>query len=449
MSIIFKTLEKLKNDTPQKGAEQQKTRKINNVISFDKIASSLPQLLLVGFLVIAFGAAAYYVIKDLANNASGNDNEIVRSESIPESSETELPENEESLKNPNEYTREKIAAPGEAPPAQETVQANYLPPKGQANNKPNKTEPLNPDTGKSVPDSTRIKAPASGEISTAPKTVNADYSPPTGKENKNLDYQKGVKTQAQYSGPASTQVAGMSKQGMDLPQTSQKDSEQLNLLADNETVKQQMQEGISTALISKPLRTVVPAGNVPKPVYYESPPSAKTVAIHKTAANHNFSVRQSGAPESPAKYYRRASLESSDHEASEKMQEEKVHLASVKKNARICRLISKTKVSLFSGNDSRTESLLNELNSYKGQDDEYVMKLRAFWYLKRGKYELAKPLLDLLLEKDENDLEAGINMAVLEIRTNRLGQAQTRLENLRRIYADNTQIPSLLRKIKK
>ena len=67
--------------------------------------------------------------------------------------------------------------------------------------------------------------------------------------------------------------------------------------------------------------------------------------------------------------------------------------------------------------------------------------------MKQGDYDSASSLLNSLLQKDENDLEAGINMAVIEIKTQRLDQAKKRLERLRDIYQENTSIPNLLQKI--
>jgi len=426
MSIIYNTLERLKNDTRQKEAETQKTRKNRNVISFDKIASYLPRLLVAGLLVMALGVAAYYVVEDLANEGTESDNEIVRPETMPElsegvhlnenntashinavdPSETESPGNLDRPKKPYELPGEKMSAPEEIPFAPETVNADYLPPRRQANN--------------------------------------------------HLHSQERMETQvAQYSRPGTSHAAAMNRQDMEPDQIFQRDSEQQNLLPDSESVKKEVPERVITASISKASIPAVTADHVPKPVSYTTPGPAKTVAIHEAESNHIPADRPSGISEfSDAKHYRQAPFESSAHGTTEtmpqdKMQEDKMHLATVKKNSRICRLLSEAQKSLFSENDSRTESLLNELNIYKGRDDEYVMRLRAFWHLKRERYDSAEALLDLLLQKDENDLESGINMAVLEIKTNRLDQAQKRLERLRRIYADNTQIPSLLKKIRK
>jgi len=48
----------------------------------------------------------------------------------------------------------------------------------------------------------------------------------------------------------------------------------------------------------------------------------------------------------------------------------------------------------------------------KGEDNSYVLKLKAFWRLKQNDYESAALFLNEVLGKNENDLEAGINMAI-------------------------------------
>ncbi len=53
-------------------------------------------------------------------------------------------------------------------------------------------------------------------------------------------------------------------------------------------------------------------------------------------------------------------------------------------------------------------------------------------------------LLNKVLQNDAEDLEAGINMAVTEMKTNQLEAAQQRLAKLREVYPDNTLIPELL-----
>lgn len=118
----------------------------------------------------------------------------------------------------------------------------------------------------------------------------------------------------------------------------------------------------------------------------------------------------------------------------------------VDRSAQMGLLVERLQQAVRGGDEKEVETLLERLESLKGRSD-YVMRLKAFWYLKGGKYELARPLLQQLINKDENDLEAGINMAVLDIRTNHLEEARKRLRELRRLHGENTMIPAILEKI--
>ena len=384
MSIIFKTLEKLKNDTRQKGSAQLKARKHRNVISLDKIVSSLPWLLVAAVLVFATGATIFYVIKGLAYSASGNQNKTFISVSnpepsamdhtnknsaslhikAPESSGTEHPESLEDPKYTPRSTRKESSVSGKAPSVQEPASAAYLPPKRHVKREPYQSAMQKQETQQNLPEFKTQIVSDSGEAAPVLDIDEADYLPPVRQDNNNL--------------------------------------------------------------------------------------KVDTVAIYRNVSKPKHVGRQSsGLGYTNSEHSGQTAPQNSLHEKREKSQQEKMRLATVKKNYRICQLVSEAKRSLLSGNDSRTESLLKALSACKGQDDAYVMKLRAFWHLKQEKYESAKSLLDLLLMMDENDLEVGINMAVLEIKTNQLDRAQKRLEKLRQRYADNTQIPSLLWKIRK
>ena len=119
----------------------------------------------------------------------------------------------------------------------------------------------------------------------------------------------------------------------------------------------------------------------------------------------------------------------------------------MEKSGRICHLVAKFQEAMLTEDNARVETIIDELASLKGERSDYIIKLKAFWRMKQGDYDFASSLLNALLQKDENDLEAGINMAVIEIKTHRLDQAKKRLERLRDIYQENTLIPDLLQKI--
>ncbi len=118
----------------------------------------------------------------------------------------------------------------------------------------------------------------------------------------------------------------------------------------------------------------------------------------------------------------------------------------VDRSAQMALLVARLQQAMRRGDEQKVKTLLERLESIKGRSD-YVMRVRAFWYLKKGEYDMARPLLQQLIAKNEEDVEAGINMAVLDIMTNRLEAARKRLRDLRRLHEENTMIPALLEKI--
>jgi len=65
-----------------------------------------------------------------------------------------------------------------------------------------------------------------------------------------------------------------------------------------------------------------------------------------------------------------------------------------------------------------------------------------------GLYESAKKFLKKVLDKNERDVEAGINMAIVEIKTERFKQAEKRLKELRENYPENKAISELIEMLK-
>jgi len=65
-----------------------------------------------------------------------------------------------------------------------------------------------------------------------------------------------------------------------------------------------------------------------------------------------------------------------------------------------------------------------------------VLKLRAYWFMRQGDYDKAAELLSRVLKENKDDLEAGVNMAIIEIRANEITKAKKRLARLRDIYQE-------------
>jgi len=131
-----------------------------------------------------------------------------------------------------------------------------------------------------------------------------------------------------------------------------------------------------------------------------------------------------------------------------KTEQEIIHQANVEKSLKIARLIEKIQRSMGLVNDNYTQDLLDQLTLLKGEDDSYVLNLKAFRSLRQKNYETAAAYLKKVLEQNEVDFDAGINMAIVEINTNQLQAARNRLARLRKIYPDNIMIPEMIQKLK-
>ena len=128
-------------------------------------------------------------------------------------------------------------------------------------------------------------------------------------------------------------------------------------------------------------------------------------------------------------------------------EEEKLFRANLEKNSKIARLIANLQWEMDQNNIERTELLLAELTRLKGASDSYVLKLKAFWHIREQEYGLAKDLLKEVLINNELDLDAGINMAVIEIQTSQTQKAYQRLVKLRNVYPENIRIAELIQNL--
>jgi len=110
-------------------------------------------------------------------------------------------------------------------------------------------------------------------------------------------------------------------------------------------------------------------------------------------------------------------------------------------------IVKKIETSIVEGETQRAEELLEQLAAIKGEDSIYVMKLRAFFFLQAGEDRPAVALLKKVLARNANDVEAGINMSILEIRSKEYEQAKERLTRLQNRYPENMVISNLLSRL--
>ena len=117
---------------------------------------------------------------------------------------------------------------------------------------------------------------------------------------------------------------------------------------------------------------------------------------------------------------------------------------SVQRSLTISRLVGDLQTAIAMGNSKRTDELFEQLVALKGNQNSYVLKLKAYWHMQQREYQTAMMLLKNVLDRHPDDLEAGINMAILEIKTDRLSAADELLAKLREIYPDDTRIPVIM-----
>jgi hypothetical protein len=127
----------------------------------------------------------------------------------------------------------------------------------------------------------------------------------------------------------------------------------------------------------------------------------------------------------------------------------KVFLANAKKNAGIARLVADIRMEMDHGDKVRIKKLFDELAMIKGQDNSYVLKLKAVWHIRNQDYKEAENLLRAVLSKNDLDLEAGLNLAIVEIKTRKEQNAYRRLERLQKKYPDNLRVAEILRDLRR
>lgn len=123
--------------------------------------------------------------------------------------------------------------------------------------------------------------------------------------------------------------------------------------------------------------------------------------------------------------------------------------AALEKSARIGRLVHRIEMALAGSTEAGDPSkLLHQLARLKGEHHPYVAKLRAYYNFQRGEMALAENDLHKVVAAHPNDLEAGINLALIEINDQRYDKALARLKTLRKVYPENERIADLIKRLR-
>ena len=124
--------------------------------------------------------------------------------------------------------------------------------------------------------------------------------------------------------------------------------------------------------------------------------------------------------------------------------------ANLEKSARTRQLVFKLEHALRDApvDSERIDTMFAQLSKLKGPNHPYVLKLRAYRLFKLGRYEQASRLYQRITALKSDDLEAGINLALIEMRMDQSQKALRRLDALREVYPDNTLLADLLKRLR-
>ncbi|MCP4746470.1 MAG: tetratricopeptide repeat protein [Desulfobacteraceae bacterium] len=124
--------------------------------------------------------------------------------------------------------------------------------------------------------------------------------------------------------------------------------------------------------------------------------------------------------------------------------------AAREKSARIEKIAGRLENALTKSDieQAYVSKLFRELSRLKGADHPYVLELKAYALIRQENYAQAEKILLKVIYTDRKNVEAGINLAVIEFRTGRHQQAIERLKRLRLDFPENERVFKMLKKLK-
>lgn len=114
---------------------------------------------------------------------------------------------------------------------------------------------------------------------------------------------------------------------------------------------------------------------------------------------------------------------------------------------RVSRLSREINRAMQQGDAETVEAKLDELSEVRGEGDRFVLKMRAYHAMRQDRLEEAESYLLAVLDQERYDLEAGINLAIVEARLGRIDDARSRAHRLRERYPDEHRVHTLLSRL--
>jgi tetratricopeptide (TPR) repeat protein len=114
----------------------------------------------------------------------------------------------------------------------------------------------------------------------------------------------------------------------------------------------------------------------------------------------------------------------------------------------VTNIANQMRAAVQAGNVDQSNAFLAQLMKIKGENNPFVKKLEAYLHIRQGNLEKARAVLSSILATAPDDLETGLNMAVIDIRSGRHEQARQRLVRLLDQYPEEDQIIGYLRQLR-
>ena len=111
-------------------------------------------------------------------------------------------------------------------------------------------------------------------------------------------------------------------------------------------------------------------------------------------------------------------------------------------------VINQLQFAIAQNNVQEVKTGFHRLESVMGSDSLFLVKMRGYWSLKRGKLEEAGRYFNKVLSLKPQDMDAQLNMVIVEMRSNYQEAAKERLEKLVKRYPMDDRVLALIQKLK-
>lgn len=124
-------------------------------------------------------------------------------------------------------------------------------------------------------------------------------------------------------------------------------------------------------------------------------------------------------------------------------------VASKKAAIDISFLVTQIKSAIHMSDFQRAEELLIQLEQHTSDGNILLLKLRGYALLTQQHNKQARDVYQSLLRQDPDNLEANLNMSLLEIRLGKSDQALVRLNRLQSLYPDSSEVAKYLEVVRR